>query len=185
MDETGSGTEAFRGTLKRVGWRLVIVGALDIGVMIWAIVNKVSYSSSFNVFALVGGLFMLRGNLTAAEIWRFMATMMTGAFATMLLVAATGLWTTLGLLWAQFKQQPISSLTGAAIGIAVLSFAAWVARELNRSEVRQARVVTGRKVRSITLPSVFGVAITLVLVRGMHGDGHAARAFEGRAALRS
>lgn len=43
--------------LRRVGWALVIVGVLDVGLMIYCIISGVAYSSSLNVFAVVAGAF--------------------------------------------------------------------------------------------------------------------------------
>ena len=45
---------------------LVVVGLLDIGVLIYCIANGISYSSSQNIFAVIAGLFLLRGSLVAA-----------------------------------------------------------------------------------------------------------------------
>ena len=53
--------------LRRVGWALVIIGALDIGVMVYCIVNGMNYSSSLNVVAVGAGIFLLRGNLGAVR----------------------------------------------------------------------------------------------------------------------
>ena len=38
--------------LHRVGLALIVFGLLDIGLMIYCIFNGVSYSSSFNIFAV-------------------------------------------------------------------------------------------------------------------------------------
>jgi hypothetical protein len=56
--------------LKCVGGVLLIVGLVDIAVMIYCIANRISYSSSFNIFAVVAGIFLLRGNLRAASLVR-------------------------------------------------------------------------------------------------------------------
>ena len=43
-----------RRILDRVGLALIVFGLLDMGVMIYCIVNSVNYSSSFNLFAVLG-----------------------------------------------------------------------------------------------------------------------------------
>jgi hypothetical protein len=48
-------TEEARIILRRVGLALIVFGMLDIAVMIYCIANAVSYSSSFNVFAVLAG----------------------------------------------------------------------------------------------------------------------------------
>ena len=60
--------QAYVHILKRVGGVLLVVGLIDIGVMIYCAVNRISYSSSFNVFAVIAGIFLLRGSLGAASI---------------------------------------------------------------------------------------------------------------------
>lgn len=47
--------------LKRVGIVLVVVGLLYIGLMVYSIAKGVAYSSSLNVFALIAGIFLIRG----------------------------------------------------------------------------------------------------------------------------
>ena len=44
--------------MRRVGWALVAVGIVDIAFMVYAIASGWSYSSSFNVFAVIGGVFL-------------------------------------------------------------------------------------------------------------------------------
>jgi len=49
--------------LKRIGWVLLVIGLVDIGVMVYCIANGFAYSSSLNIFAVVGGAFLVRGSL--------------------------------------------------------------------------------------------------------------------------
>ncbi len=72
----------YRRVLKRVGIVLLGVGLLDVGLMVYCIVNRLSYSSSFNLFAVIGGIFLMRGGLrTAALIRWFSVFMLTGLLA--------------------------------------------------------------------------------------------------------
>jgi hypothetical protein len=57
---------AFTPILRKTGGVLLAVGLIDIAVMIYCIANQISYSSSFNIFAVVAGVFLLLGNLRAA-----------------------------------------------------------------------------------------------------------------------
>lgn len=45
--------------LVRTGKVLITVGVIDIGVMIYCIANEISYSSSFNIFAVIAGFFLM------------------------------------------------------------------------------------------------------------------------------
>ena len=46
-------TDDCRTVLKRVGVALIVFGAIDIGVMMYCIAHQISYSSSFNLFAVI------------------------------------------------------------------------------------------------------------------------------------
>ena len=63
--------ETYLTTLARVGLVLVVIGVIDIAVMIYCIVNGIRYSSSFNIFAVVLGVMLVRGNLRAASVVSF------------------------------------------------------------------------------------------------------------------
>ncbi len=69
--------------LKRIGTVLLAVGLLDIAVMVYCIVNRVSYSSSFNLIAVIAGIFLLRGSVRAASIVRWFAVFMLAGFLTL------------------------------------------------------------------------------------------------------
>ena len=47
-------TEPYLPILRRVGIVLLLAGLIDIGVMVYCIANDISYSSSFNIFAVIG-----------------------------------------------------------------------------------------------------------------------------------
>jgi hypothetical protein len=51
-----------RRILHRVGLALFAFGLLDIAVMIYCLANAVSYSSSFNIFAVISGIYLWRGH---------------------------------------------------------------------------------------------------------------------------
>ncbi len=69
----------YRAILKKVGLALVAFGLVDIALMIYVVSHGQSYSSSFNIFAVVAGIFLLRGSLGATRLvtW-FSAFMLTG-----------------------------------------------------------------------------------------------------------
>ena len=60
--------------LKRVGKVLIIIGLVDIAVMIYCIANSISYSSSFNIFAVIAGVFLYRGSLRTAVITTWLSS---------------------------------------------------------------------------------------------------------------
>jgi hypothetical protein len=42
---------------------LAVIGLIEIAVMIYCIVNRISCSSSFNMFAVIAGMLLMRGGL--------------------------------------------------------------------------------------------------------------------------
>jgi hypothetical protein len=57
---------SYIGVLKRVGLACVLFGVADCLVMVWCIINKLSYASSFNLLAIFVGIGLRRGNLRTA-----------------------------------------------------------------------------------------------------------------------
>ena len=57
-----------RAILKRVGLALVVFGIADIAFMIYSVTKGQSYSSSFNIFAVIAGVFLIRGSLGATRL---------------------------------------------------------------------------------------------------------------------
>ena len=51
-----------REIFKRVGMALIIFGAIDIAVMVYCIAHRINYSSSFNVFAVLAGVYVWKGH---------------------------------------------------------------------------------------------------------------------------
>jgi hypothetical protein len=147
--------------LKRVGGVLILVGLLDMTVMIYCIVNDISYSSSFNIFAVIAGIFLLRGSLRAATVVRWFAVFMLAGF-TAFLVA----WPFLqpfSLTLMQLRLNPWY----AAITIIYIAFffglLFWLAKELGRAPIQAAIIQAGRKSRDMRIPAAVGVGLVVVL----------------------
>lgn len=163
--------------LKRVGGVLLVVGLIDIAVMVYCIVNRISYSSGFNIFAVIAGIFLLRGSLRAASVVRWFAVFLIAG-----IVAMTIAWPftqPLGLTFTQFRLNPGGAFTTFAFMAFVLGLSFWVARELGQKEVKIARASTGRKEREMRIPAA--LAVSLVVVMGvalalLFGGESAARA---------
>jgi hypothetical protein len=140
--------------LTRVGKVLLIVGALDIGVMFYCILNGISYASSFNIFAVCLGILLMRGSLWAAAAVRF--------FSAFLLAGGIGLIAVCPLL------QPIS-LTVAEVRhtspfvvvlpLLLLALSFWMARELNAEPVIGALEASGKSVSPLLVPVVLGFGL--------------------------
>jgi len=147
--------------LKRVGTILVVVGLIDIAVMIYCIANRISYSSSFNIFAVVAGVFLLRGSLRAASIVRWFSVFMLAAFLASIL--AWPFMQPVNLTLTQLRLNPGSSLATVAFMAFVLGLLFWLARELGRKPIQDARANAGKKERDMRIPAVAGVGLVVAL----------------------
>lgn len=163
--ETESETSSHLHILKRVGKVLLIVGLLDIGIMIYCAVNRISYSSSFNIFAVIAGIFLLRGSLRAASIVRWFAAFMLAALLCLPLVWP--LIQPLGLTMTQFRLSPWSFLSIGAPAVVLLALLVWVVRELGQEPVLAARRSSGGKVRSIRIAYFAGVGLAAAIAVAM------------------
>jgi hypothetical protein len=76
----------YRAILKRVGIVLIAIGILDIAYWIYCILQGQNYSSSFNIPAVVAGVFLLRGDLRAVPIVTWFAVSMLSNFVSILIL---------------------------------------------------------------------------------------------------
>jgi hypothetical protein len=120
--------------LHRVGWILIIGGLIDVGLMIYCIANRKSYSSSFNIFAIIAGFFLLKGSLRAARIISFFMAFFIACFAGVLVIIP--FFFPIDLLIIYFKLEPISTLLAVVVGSIIVILLVWVYRELTSSPVR-------------------------------------------------
>jgi hypothetical protein len=147
--------------LKRVGAVLLVVGLIDIAVMIYCIANRISYSSSFNIFAVAGGIFLLRGSLRAASIIRWIAVFMLAAFVAFLI--AWPFMQPFALTLAQIHLNPGALIATFAFMALLLGLLVWLIRELGREPVMTARSHAGRKQRDLRIPAAGGVVSVIAM----------------------
>jgi hypothetical protein len=162
--------------LRKAGVVLVVVGLIDIAVMIYCIINRISYSSSFNVFAVIAGALLIRGGLRTAGVVRCFATFMLAALASLLV--AWPLLQPLDLTLTEVRLNPVSALGGGALYLAILAFLFWLQRELGRPPILAARVAAGRRQRDMRIPAALGflVVFLAVLLSGLFRDDAAEKA---------
>jgi hypothetical protein len=153
--------EPYIPVLKRVGWVLFVVGALDIGLMIYCVANRISYSSGLNVFAVVAGTFLLRGSLRTAAIVRWFATfyLSTIGFALVVMLAVVPL----ALALTTLRLYPVSSVLVAGAVVIFVLFAIWVVRELSTPSVQSAIAAARFRWRSVRVPVLTGCLVVAVI----------------------
>src|SRR5665213_245591 len=121
-------------TMRRVGVVLVVVGVLDVGFMIYAIMHRMSYSSSLNVFAIIAGLFLLRGSLRAASIIR--------RFAALFLAAGISVLPLIPFIWpfdlilTSVRLEPTTVVTSGFFAALTIVILWWVVKELGSEAIQ-------------------------------------------------
>ena len=147
--------------LKRVGGVLLAVGLIDIAVMTYCILNNISYSSSFNIFAVVAGIFLMRGSLRAASVVRWFAVFMLSGLVTLLI--AWPFMQPVNLTLTQLRLNPGASFITVAFMAFVFGLLFWVTKELGREPIQAARTSAGFKNRDMRVPMVVGVGLVIVM----------------------
>jgi hypothetical protein len=153
--------ETYRAILKRVGWVLVVIGLIDVGVMVYCIVNRQSYSSSLNLFAVIAGIFLLRGGLRTAAVVRWFSVFMLVGFLAMACVAPfLQPW---DLSLTELRLNPGSFAIGVIFYLLALGLLFWVARQLGLEPVQVAIAKAGVKRRDVRYAVAAGVGLAVLL----------------------
>jgi hypothetical protein len=152
---------AYLPILKRVGLVLIVVGVIDVGWMIYCIVHRIGYSSSFNIFSIVAGIFLVRGSLRGAAFITRAATFLLAGFLGLVFVWPVFL--PAGLALAELRIYPLRFLASAAFMAFVLGLLFWVVRQLRREPVLEAIARSGRKIPSLRGPIVVGLGLVVIV----------------------
>jgi hypothetical protein len=151
---------SYKPLLARVGKVLVFIGVVDIGVMIYCIAKGISYSSSFNLFAVIAGAFLMRGSLRAASIVRGLSLFSLGACIA--LAAAWPFLQPFELTLMEIRSSPLSALLlpGFMIFLCVLLY--WIATSLSHETIVAAQRHSGRKPYRKQVLAAEGVGLVAV-----------------------
>ncbi len=152
---------AYLPILKRAGLVLIVVGVIDVGVMIYCIVHSIHYSSTYNIFAIVAGIFLLRGSLRGASILSQAAAFLLAAFVLGALLSPV--FVPAGLVLAELRIYPLRSLASAASMAFLFGLSFWVLQQLRREAVLEAIVRSKGKIPSLRVPILVGVALAVIL----------------------
>jgi hypothetical protein len=161
-----------RKILHRVGLALFAFGLFDIGVMIYCLTNGVGYSSSFNIFAVISGIYLWRGHPWYVKWVTRAAGFYAAAFSTMFLIVPFILPVDLGLL--ELRLHPGGVILGAFATVGVVVFMIWVYRELRQAPVLAPYTAAGYSPGPFWAAPLcgttlaFGIGVSFVFF--MHGD---------------
>jgi hypothetical protein len=114
--------------LRRVGLALIALGTVDIGVMIYCIMHRISYSSSFNIFAVISGIYVWRGHPWYVRFVPRAAVFLATGFATAMVVLPFLMPLDLSLL--ELRSHVVKAVTGLVVAIGFIVFLSWVYSEL-------------------------------------------------------
>jgi len=151
----------YRSILRRVGSVLIVVGLIDIGALLYCIANKISYSSSLNVFAVIAGVLIYRGSLRTASYVCWFSLLMFAAFISVLVIVP--FFVPIGLMLAAFRQYPVQCAVWFAFTATFLALLYWVKKQLSKNVIRTAMVSGGIKQRSARMAVVIGVGFATFL----------------------
>ncbi|HEX7028377.1 MAG TPA: hypothetical protein VF268_14140 [Gammaproteobacteria bacterium] len=114
---------------RKAGIVLLIIGIIDIGVMAYCIANKISYSSSFNIFAVIVGALLVKGSIKTARVARWFSAFFVIAFISMFFLFPIIM--PLQLLVTQIKLNPAVMLGSYAFSIIFIGVLIWLYKQLS------------------------------------------------------
>src|SRR5262245_7296349 len=159
--------EGERAVVRRVGVVLMVVGLADVAFMVYCVANGISYSSSLNLFALIAGVFLYRGSLTAARVSAHAAALLAGGTLVGLLVAP--FLVPVRLVLVGFKTAPASSALGWILALVVPMLSLWVVRQLTSDAVTDAMDTPLRASYSLLAGALLMLVLTFVVSRFLRG----------------
>ena len=118
----------YRKTLGTVGTALIVLGTIDVGVMIYCIAAGKSYHSSFNLFAVVAGVYLRRGSLLTARLVAFFSAFYLAGFAALVPIAIILL--PFSLTVTVLRLYPVPAVLWLAFWAGLLAFLRWVYRQV-------------------------------------------------------
>jgi hypothetical protein len=168
----------YRQSIRVVGIVLIVVGFLDIGWMIYCIANGVSYSSSFNIFAVIAGILLVRGGLRTANVVAFFSAFMLSGFIGGLLVLP--LIMPFGLVQTYLRVYPASFSIYSMLAVFILVLLGWIYGRLTAPLVTAAIVEKYPRYASFWRRPrngfLVGALLVIVLVSGLGFMFHGASA---------
>ena len=157
-----NGDLAYLPILRRVGLALIVVGVIDVGLMIYCITHRMAYGSSFNVFAIIAGVFLMRGSLRAAGLIARAAAFMLTGFLGMVLTWPLFLPPSLALV--QLRIHRLEFMAFLAVFSAMLGWLFWIVRQLRSQSVLDAIARSAGKRPSLRGSILAGAAIVMIVV---------------------
>lgn len=114
---------------RKAGMVLLFIGIIDIAVMAYCITNQISYSSSFNIFAVIAGALLMKGSIKTARVVRWFSAFFLVLFIGMLFLFPITM--PVQLLITQMKLNPAGMLGSHAFSVLGIGILIWVYKQLS------------------------------------------------------
>jgi glucan phosphoethanolaminetransferase (alkaline phosphatase superfamily) len=157
---------------KNAGIALLAIGILDVGFMVYCIVNNINYSSSFNIFAVIAGIFLIKRSASTARIVRWL----TVFFAIALVCSTLALFfiTPFDLQITQLRLNPLPIISQLLLSILVITALVWIHLQLSTPDalniLRQAGYKTDKPKSAYIAGFVLSVLVLVFLAIFMTGE---------------
>jgi len=148
--------------LKRAGLALIIFGVVDICFMIYCILKGIGYASSFNIFAVIAGIYIYRGNVKTILFARFFLKLFIGAIIVVSLLLLFII--PIGLITAYMQIYTAQAVLSISASVAITMFLIWVVNLLDADSVSDMIAGKGSNTKSIWHRKATGYVVGSVLV---------------------
>ncbi len=147
--------------ISLIGKVLIVVGFIDIAFMIWAISQKISYSSSLNIFAVIAGIFLVNGSFKMAKIVSFFAGIFLGAAAIAIFIVPVITPISYWIVYA--KLNTLSFLLNSLITVGLFVLIAWIYIKLTSGPMIEDMRKRGIKFDKLRKKKHAGLVVGVVL----------------------
>lgn len=156
-----------RNTLKRVGIALIAFGLFDIGVMIYSLINRINYSSSCNIFAVLAGIFVWRDH----PWWVRRVGLASGFFlgALMVSIIAASLLFPISLAVREIESHPLEAAGLAIYSLGAMALLAWTYWQLHSPAVMPSGQSAWVRWRASTSGAVLAICVITLVSLTLHG----------------
>ena len=165
------GMEKIDNPFRKAGIVLLIIGIIDIGAMAYCIANKINYSSSFNIFAIIAGALLMKGGIKTARVVRWFSAFYVIASVGMLFLIP--IYMPVQLLVTQVKLNPVGMIGSYAFSLTFIGILIWVYIQLSSpnalAKIEQAGYKTGKPksaLYAVLVMMALGVAIFVYMFNG-------------------
>ncbi len=160
---------------RKAGIALLVIGLIDICAVIISFYAHYSYSSEFNVFAVLAGAMLIKGGVRTARVVCWFSTYFV--FSYLIVIFLYPLVVPIGLIIAEIKLDPMGSLGSFIDVVLFMGILIWVYLQLSSSKSVMVLSEAGLKT-GFQKSAVYTALVTMVVVGGILGVIRSGEHFE-------